>query len=272
MKLKSLVSLTTGLAISGITAIGSILPAEAVAIINGDFSSNAGSGQIDYNTTLTGWTSGNNGFSQPGYNFLYTNATIAQTTGVPNVYATPTSTNNLILWGPLNTVDSRGNPIAPSNNGFAAPPVPSGAFIAADGDPSIRGTISQQLTGLIPGNSYDISFWDAAAQQVGYDGDTTEQWQVSLIGASQTNTRLSRLYELPNHGFSGWNYNTLPIVASDSTVTLSFLALGTPSGLPPFSLLAGVTVSETVPEPLEIAGTLVGFGACVVLRSKLKKK
>jgi hypothetical protein len=59
-----------------------------------------------------------------------------------------------------------------------------------------------------------------------------------------------------NHGFTGWRQQTLSFVVTSATEVLSFLAIGTPAGVPPFALLDGVTISE-VPEP----GSLVLLGA-----------
>jgi hypothetical protein len=237
---------------------------QAVNLVqNGDFSTNGGTGQIGYNTTLGSWAS-------TGYNFIFNNDGTADTTGAANSY-----NNQLILWGPNNTTN-------PSNNGFtAASPAAGGAFIAADGDSGLHGAISQQLSGLDVGQQYSVSFWDAAAQQYGYDGATTDQWEVSFISTNGTQTQLSsgdgtgpngKGFSLPNHGFSGWRFQNLTFTATDATATLSFLALGTPNGLPPFSLLAGVAV-QAVPEPNTFVGTLVSLGFLgIVLKSRLARK
>ena len=49
-------------------------------------------------------------------------------------------------------------------------------------------------------------------------------------------------------GFSGWMQETMTFTATSTSETLSSLAIGTPSGQPPFALLDGVTLSD-VPEP-----------------------
>jgi hypothetical protein len=71
----------------------------------------------------------------------------------------------------------------------------------------------------------------------------------------------------------GWQQNSFIFTANDTMERLSFLSQGTPLSQPPFALLTGVSVDAVpTPEPIEIAGTLLGFGACLVLRSKLAKK
>jgi hypothetical protein len=159
----------------------------------------------------------------------------------------------------------------------------SGFFVAADGDPVFSSTFSQTLTGLIAGEQYNVSFWQAAAQQAGQTGPTTEQWQVSLGGsANQLSTRISPPQN-PVTGtataVSGWGQQkeNLTFTAGSTNQLLSFLAVGTPTGQPPISLLTGVSVqgnsSTSVPEPENYIGTLIGVGFIVTLaKSRLAKK
>jgi hypothetical protein len=142
-------------------------------------------------------------------------------------------------------------------------------YIAADGAYQ-QGAIEQTLSDLVSGQSYDITFWQAAGQQVGYTGDTTDRWQVSL----GTNSQLSTLINLPSEAsITPWQKQTLSFTANSTSEVLSFLAVGTPSGLPPFSLLAGVSVNPTpVPEPFTFLGTMTALGLGAGLRSKLTKK
>ncbi len=71
---------------------------------------------------------------------------------------------------------------------------------------------------------------------------------------------------------SAWQRQTLTFTASAATNTLSFLAVGAPSGKPPFSLLTGISVDAVaVPEPFTIIGTIVGGTAALRLRKKLAK-
>ena len=62
-------------------------------------------------------------------------------------------------------------------------------------------------------------------------------------------------------GFSGWRTASMNFVAGGSTQTLSFLAQGTPNGLPPSLLLDNVSLTAAVPEPATWGMMIVGFGA-----------
>jgi len=205
-------------------------------VVNGDFEQTSnGIGEFDHNTSATGWTS-------TGYNFIF-NPSSVDSTGSPGRYS-PTS-----LWGPGNG----------ANNGLTASPT-GGNFASGDGA-YLTAPITQTITGLVVGQSYTLSFDWAAAQQYGYYGATTSQWNVSLGDASFSTV----VYQLPSQGFSGWMHETRTYTATGSSAVLSFLAAGTPSGLPPFALLDGVSLSSnapasSVPEPGGSALVLAGLG------------
>jgi len=127
--------------------------------------------------------------------------------------------------------------------------------VAADGAFQV-GAISQTISGLNVGQQYTVGFDWAAAQQHGFTGATTEQWKVSLGGQTQS----TAVYNNANHGFSGWMHESFTFTATTGSEALSFLAFGTPSGEPPFSLLDGVTMVAAVPEPETWALMLCGMG------------
>jgi hypothetical protein len=138
--------------------------------------------------------------------------------------------------------------------------------VGADGAYEV-GAINQTISGLTALHTYAVSFYWAAAQQAGYGclsnpsnpgGCTTEQWQVSL--GSQTLTTGVATTGVNQGGFSGWISQTLVFTATSSSEVLSFLALGTPMGQPPFALLDGVSLTAT-PEP----GTLMLMAGAVLL-------
>jgi hypothetical protein len=204
-------------------------------------------------TTIPNWTS-------LGYNFLYKDGLNA--TG---------NTTTLKLYSSGQTVNSADG---------------SEWFIAADGAFKQK-PISQTLSGLIVGNRYDVTFYQAAGQQTGYEGDTTDLWAVNLGGTfnnasyyapyANAFTGGTTLYSalmsnLSKAPVSGWTKQTLTFTATSTNPVLNFLAEGTPVGQPPFALLSGVSVTAAVPEPLTIVGTLVGLGFGAGLRSKLTKK
>ncbi len=197
---------------------------------------------------VTGWTT-------TGYNFLFQAGT-ADTTG-----ATNESGQQLQLWGPNNG--------APATNNLPAASPAGGNFIAADG-PYNPGAIQQTVNNLSPGSVANITFYWAGAQQrsadgTGYNGDTTEQWQVSLGNETHNTVVLKN----ETHGFTGWRQTTLSFVVTNATEVLSFLAIGTPSGVPPFNLLDGVSITQ-VPEPASMAllGTGLAFAGLTARRRR----
>jgi hypothetical protein len=82
---------------------------------------------------------------------------------------------------------------------------------------------------------------------------------------------------------NGWQQDSFVFTANSANTTtdattgvvsskLSFLAKGSPSGRPPFALLAGVNAKQ-IPEPAEYMGTLIGFGFVgIAIKSRLTKK
>ncbi len=121
---------------------------------------------------------------------------------------------------------------------------PAGGNIAgADGAYQV-GAITQTISGLEKGGDYAVTFWYAGAQQYNFTGNTTEAFTVGLGSQSFETPVLNNL----SHGFTGWYQQSFVFEATGTSEVLSFLAVGTPSGEPPFSLLDGVTMFE-VPEP-----------------------
>ena len=223
------------------------LPAEATnLVLNGDFSSSSnGPGEFNTSqTTLTDWTSS-------GYNFLFASGG-ADTTGS----YTPQYTEYLKLWGPNDG----------SANGMPASSPYGGNFIGADGAYEV-GAITQTISGLTAGDFYSVGFYWAGAQQMGYTGATTEQWQVSLGSSTQSTAVLNNV----SQGFTGWQYQTFTYQATSSSEVLSFLAVGTPSGQPPFALLSDVTLVQT-PEPATVIIVLSGLFALAGVRRRTLSK
>lgn len=143
-----------------------------------------------------------------------------------------------------------------------------GAFIANDGDPSYNSHISQTISGLVTGQTYNLSFWYAAAQYTTRSGATTEWWDVKL-GSSQS--QRTEILHNPSGGFQPWRQATMSFVATGNEAVLDFLAGGTPAGAPPVSLLDGVTLTAAVPEPSSVACFALGIGLLAGLRARRRR-
>ncbi|MDR3534786.1 MAG: hypothetical protein P4L90_30010, partial [Rhodopila sp.] len=203
--------------------------AQTNLVQNGNFSSllvNASDqfGSLYPTQQVTGWSTG-------GYNFVFLPGT-ADTTGATG------ASGNVKLWGPNDG----------SSNGLTAASPTGGNYIAADGAYEVS-AITQTINGLNVGQNVTVSFSWAGAQQSGFTGATSDYWTVSLGTVSASNpSQTTSTVNLASKGFSGWMSQTFTFVATSSSELLSFLATGTPSGQPPFALLANVSVTN-VPEP-----------------------
>ena len=211
-------------------------------IQNGDFESTSANPGGPFPAAVEGQFANTNvdGWNANGYGFVFT-PTGVDTTGSINEWG-----GNLTLWGPNNG----------SANGLSASPL-GGNFLGLDGDYN-KASISQTVSGLTIGNTYDVSFYWAAAQQYGFSGATTEHFDVSL----GTETYSTTTVNLPDHGFSGWMQQTFTFTAQNTSDVLTFLAQGTPAGQPPFVLIDGVSMDvATVPEPSTLLMGVMAFGA-----------
>ena len=156
--------------------------------------------------------------------------------------------------------------------------VPAGTnFYQADGNPQFESTIKQTVTGLTAGTTYTLQFQQAAGQQVGFTGDTTEQWKVFLgvggigvncstnpctVTGTANNVEMdSALMHTPSGMNTDWNNVTLnftPTAAdlSSGSAVLTFLAWGdngSTTNLPPTVFLEGVNTTPVVPEPASLS-------------------
>lgn len=164
-------------------------------------------------------------------------------------------------------VDTPGSADNPSDPGIPVyPPFPvntplGGNFIEADGTPGLSSPLTQTINTLIAGDTYTLSFYQAAGQELGdsFAGPTTEQWQVTL-GSSPAQS--STLMSDPAGGVIPWQSQTMTFTATSSSELLSFVPTGT--GLPPMVFLGNPDLEANVPEPsaflLAGVGTVVGIG------------
>ncbi len=179
----------------------------------------------------------------------------------------------------------------------------TGNYVEADGNPDYEGSFNYQVTGLTPGKTYSLSFYQGASSQVGFaipGVPTTNRWIVSLADSglqlchncgpvdplygqtstyystnSQASIAASPLMTVPSAGTVGWNYVSVNLTAYTSSELLSFLAWGdngSTVNLPPIAFLAGVNSPPgmgATPEPSTWALMIVGLGSAgVALRSR----
>jgi hypothetical protein len=234
-------------------------------ITNGNFSStNLGltNTQIGFaGGAVDGWVSGT--VASPlvaavNYNFIVGPGTI-DSTGVLTKY-----NSQLTLYGTNNTIVLPATTQPAGLNVIPNSSPDGGNYLALDGAFEV-GPLSQQLSGLTVGNSYDLTFYMAAGQQSGYEAPQglTEKFDVTLGGQ----TLSTPVITYANRGFVDWSLVKLTFTADSVNPILSFLSVGTPDGQPPFALLDGVSL-ESVPEPSTcLVGTML-FGALALRRNR----
>jgi hypothetical protein len=174
--------------------------------------------------------------------------------------------------------------------------VPAGTnFFQADGNPIFESTIFQTIHGLTAGTTYDLQFQQAAGQQTGFTGATTEQWKVFLgvggIGTncgpnpctvSGTNNNIehdSTLMNTASQGITDWNNVTMSFTPQASNflgngdIVLTFLAWGNGGSTinePPTVFLEGVNTPPVLPEPATLS--VLGIGLLGLGGIKLRRR
>jgi hypothetical protein len=129
-------------------------------------------------------------------------------------------------------------------------------YLLLDGDVNYHGAVSQDITGLEVGKLYTVSFDWAGVTWFTQAGQTTQRFDVSLGGETQSTETLT----VAPKGFSGWKTASLNFTATGTTQKLSFLAQGTPTGLPLALLLDNVSLTGAVPEPGTWMTMILGLG------------
>jgi hypothetical protein len=231
-----------GLAVLLLFAPGNPAAAQTNLVQNGSFAVTGGTSSFQFGTygSYTDPTESLADWSSPGgYNFVFVPGSILAS----QICCSYTA---LGLWSPASSPSSA--------NGFTNASPTGGNFIAADADFGTE-PITQTINGLVAGQTYAVSFAWAASQQITYTTATTDSWIVDLGSSPAQQTTV---VNLPGEGFSGWMNQTFDFVATSSSEVLSFLASGGPAGVPPFALLANVSMTQ-VPEPAGLTVFLTGL-------------
>jgi hypothetical protein len=258
----STIALSLGLASPGLA--NPLLP----GLTNLNFTQANGGGTISpkcgfTSCNLAGWTGGNG--------LIYVDGQAAGTTATTGAG--------------LQTYFSPTGSIAPTAN-----------YVQADGNPQYESGFQVAISGLTVGQTYTLGFFQAASQQIGFGGATTNQWIVSLgtsglFSASASNPSVqdtncgttcvhssldptasiaaTTVMSVPSGGGVNWEAVSVNLTADATTDLLSFLAWGdngNTTNLPPIAFLSGVdspaTLSGTpLPATLPLLGIgLVGLG------------
>lgn len=271
------------LGVAAALAVGSIGLANATPdlIQNGDFSSvNAtlmqGGDQASTqfgSQSAYGFTAKqfiNNWVGNDGYGLWFYNASDA------------TSQDAFSVWGQGSDHDTGKEMMAAVGTTYAPGQTASGnvpftSFVGLDGDQKLDGSnnqvqasIGQTLTGLTVGQTYAVSFDWSLGQLKSKTGNTTNSLKVSFGDLSQS----TQVMDDNSQSFNGWLTQTFNFKADSTSAFLNFLAVGTPSGLPPMALLSNVSVTA-VPEPPVLAmfgGGLLGLGLLTVFARRRQQR
>ena len=166
----------------------------------------------------------------------------------------PTSTSAGPFHEPQNPAPGHYRPVRDTSHSMELPRARISQTINGSGDTArLRGV-------LLPGGRTAIPLLQAA---------TTEQWKVGLGDTRrQARPHSSRPNAAPvaerterPAAFTGWHGTQTLYFTADchGSEVLSFLAIGTPNGVPPFALLDGVTLTTAVPEPSTLSLMVVGL-------------
>jgi hypothetical protein len=128
---------------------------------------------------------------------------------------------------------------------------------------------------LTPGVQYVLKFYQAAGQEAGFNGSTTEQWQVTFGSQTMDSTLMTDA----SNDFVPWAQQTMTFTATSTYQYLTFMALGTPDGVPPIVMLADVSlngvppsVPTSAPEPSTVGLFAFGLAGIILGGARMRKR
>jgi hypothetical protein len=167
-------------------------------------------------------------------------------------------------------------------------------YIEIDGDPQYGAPISTEMTGLIVGATYKVSFYQASNEEDGSNKAYTDSWQVYAIPGTAgvyicpvcgtpVNPDPSDLFftsaamNNPGASSTAWVLESHNFTATATTEVLEFVADAVavvPGNFaPPLLDLAGVSLSQTTPESgtweLAVVGLSLIFAAGRLRRKRV---
>jgi hypothetical protein len=176
-----------------------------------------------------------------------------------------------------------------------APASPAGGnYVIMDADSvhDYNGTIYQTATGLTPGKTYVLTFYQAAGQQTNNQGSATDWWSVDVNGklnaggtaitggttfGSQTQNSIFWRDQsvLTTPDTPVWQQISYAFTATKASEIISFtsssLMSNTTNGVPPYLFLDGVTL-QLSPEPSSIFLTALGVIGLLMIRKRMVKR
>ena len=132
-----------------------------------------------------------------------------------------------------------------------------GNALVTDGALTYQAGTAQEISGLTIGAKYKLKFYWAGAQQQGFPGPTFDKYYTVSFGGESFATAPQAG---PQGGFQGWFTENHVFTATRTSQVLAFFASGSPDGVPPFTILDGVSLTGGVPEASTWAMLIAGFG------------
>ena len=173
-------------------------------------------------------------------------------------------------WGVFNTIDgwytSDGPGIEIQRNTVVSAQ-DGNQYVELDSHnaPDSNSSMSQDLVGLIVGNSYQLDFWYQPRTGTLGDNGINVSW-----GASPDISPFTYAFGVDGTRPSGWGLNSWDLVASSTNMTLTFSAVGIDNTLGGF--IDNVSLTSAVPEPSVLALFALGLaGLGFSSRRKSKK-